>query len=358
MRPLSQRRNKIRYERERVDPAGACTGLSAAARAVAVEAAAKMRTARAAGAPVILAFGAHLIKNCLGEVLQELMAAGWVTHLATNGAGVIHDWEFAFQGETAEDVRANVAEGCFGTWEETGRYLNLAIAVGAAAGLGYGESVGAMIAEGGLEIPDGAELEARVRELASAAPEAAAGAADLLAVLRSAQIRSGAMRIPHPWARFSVQARAWRLGIPFTGHPMIGHDIIYTHPLNHGGAVGRAAMRDFLTFAEAVSRLEGGVYLSVGSAVMSPMIFEKALSMGRNIAVQEGRRIEDFLIAVVDLAPCGWDWGRGEPPPERAEYYLRYNKTFSRMGGALRYACADNRDFLPALWQALNRGEA
>ena len=135
---------------------------------------------------------------------------------------------------------------------------------------------------------------------------------------------------------------------------MFGHDIIYAHPLNCGAAVGRTAERDFLRFARAVADLEGGVYLSVGSAVMSPMIFEKSLSMARNLAHQEDRRIERFSLFVVDLAAVSWDWQKaGEPLPEDPAYYVRYLKTFSRMGGELAYLQADNRDFLLALWREL-----
>jgi hypothetical protein len=135
---------------------------------------------------------------------------------------------------------------------------------------------------------------------------------------------------------------------------MFGHDIIYAHPLNHGAAVGRGAERDFLRFAASISELEGGVYLSVGSAVMSPMIFEKSLSMGRNLARQRGTRIEGFALVVVDLSPVAWDWQRsGEPPPQDPAYYVRYLKTFSRMGGELSYIQADNRDFLLALCREL-----
>ena len=127
---------------------------------------------------------------------------------------------------------------------------------------------------------------------------------------------------------------------------MFGHDIIYTHPLNLGAAVGRTAERDFLSFAGSVCDLEAGVYLSVGSAVMSPMILEKALSMARNLAFQEDRRIDSFSLFVVDLSPVSWDWqADGEPPADNPAYYVRYLKSFSRMGGALHYIQADNRDF-------------
>jgi len=148
------------------------------------------------------------------------------------------------------------------------------------------------------------------------------------------------------------------LGIPFTGHPMFGHDIIYNHPMNHGASLGRAAERDFLTFAESVTRIEGGVYLSVGSAVMSPMIFEKAFSMAQNVALQKtGKPIQDFLIGTVDLAEAGWDWTRGEPPENNPAYYQRFNKSFSRMGGTLRYLAMDNRDFLLHLAARLTLAE-
>ena len=118
--------------------------------------------------------------------------------------------------------------------------------------------------------------------------------------------------------------------------------------------LGRTADRDFLSFVDSVSRLEQGVYLSVGSAVMSPMIFEKALSMSRNVARQRGQAIENFTIHVVDLAPATWDWAHdGEPPQDNPAYYLRFCKTFSRMGGRMTYTSADNRAFLVALYREL-----
>ena len=164
------------------------------------------------------------------------------------------------------------------------------------------------------------------------------------------------MSLSHPWKKYSVQAGALEAGVPFTGHPMIGHDIIYNHPMNHCASLGRAAERDFLTYAESVSRLEGGVYISIGSAVMSPMIFEKALSMAQNLAIQRGHPIDNHYILVNDLADSTWDWSQGEPPEDNPAYYLRYNKSFSRMGGTMRYLQADNRDFLLTLTQLLDVG--
>lgn len=301
----------------------------------------------------MLAFGAHTIKNGLAPVLIWLIEQGWVTHLATNGAGIIHDWEFAFQGRSSEDVRVNVARGEFGTWEETGRLINLALNIGAYRGMGYGESVGSFIEKEGAEIPGAEELLCEIQELAKVDAAQAAAAADLLSILRRFEIPAGWLQAEHPWKVYSIQAAAYRLGVPFTGHPMFGHDIIYNHPMNHGPSIGRTAERDFLAFASHVARLEGGVYLSIGSAVMSPMVFEKSLSMARNLAIQEGRTIEDFLITVVDLAESRWDWSQGEPPESNPDYYLRYNKSFSRMGGRMRYLSADNRDFLLALTHKL-----
>jgi len=349
-RPLAERRNKAAIERDLVSPDLPASGLGSEARAQVVEAAAAVRSARAAGRAVILAFGAHAIKNGLAPVLIRLAERGWLTHLATNGAGIIHDWEFAYQGASSEDVRENLALGEFGMWRETGLYLNLALAVGARAGLGYGEAVGSLVQRDGLDIPAERALAEEVRSLAGERPEEAAAAADLLAGVRRLELAPGFLAVPHPWKRFGLQAAAFRLSVPFTAHPMFGHDIIYSHPASCGAAVGRTAERDFLRFVSSVCGLSGGVYLSVGSAVMSPMIFEKALSMARNVARQEARKVEDFRIFVVDLAPAGWDWARdGEPPPENPAYYLRYMKTFSRAGAPVAYVQADNRAFLAGL---------
>ena len=317
------------------------------------QAADRICAARSQGRPVMLTFGAHTIKNGLGPILIQLLEDGWVTHMATNGAGIIHDWEFSFQGKSCEDVEAYVRQGQFGNWQETGFYINLALNIGALEGKGYGESVGAFIENEALVVPDEDTLKTRVRDSLDSDPSDAAVAADLLDIARRFQLRQGPLAVSHRWKEFSVQAAAYRLKIPLTGHPMFGHDIIYNHPMNHGACLGRVAERDFLTFADSVSRLEDGVYISVGSAVMSPMVFEKSMSISQNIALQHGRGIRNHFILVVDLATSHWDWTQGEPPPDNPDYYLRYNKTFHRMGGEMRYLNADNRDFLLALCQSL-----
>ena len=353
IKPLSERKNKVWIERDHIPPTARPKAFSEAGERVVEETVARMRAARDAGKSRMVALGAHAIKNGLAPVFLELMERGWITHLATNGAGIIHDWEFSFQGCSSEDVRTNVDKGQFGIWEETGFYINLAIVVGAYEGLGYGESIGKFIERQGVEIPTEAGLKAAVADHIDSAPDLAAAAVDLLAQIRTFDLNPGWMKVPHPFRRFGLQAGAYRLGIPFTGHPMVGHDIIYCHPMNHVAAIGRTAQRDFLTFAHQVTNLEGGVYLSIGSAVMSPMIFEKSMSMAQNLAIQRGEHLDDHFMVVVDLQESHWDWSQGEPPEDNPDYYLRYCKSFSRMGGTMRYLSADNRDFLLALLQRL-----
>ncbi|MBQ7813111.1 MAG: hypothetical protein IJ387_01290 [Thermoguttaceae bacterium] len=377
--PLARRVNTLDIRRDAIDPATYPVELTDEAFRDVEATAAELRRAKKLGASRVLTYGAHSIKNGLGPVLSRLAEGGWLTHLTTNGAGVIHDWEFAFQGESGEDVRRYATEGQFGIWEETGRFINLAIIVGAYRGLGYGASVGQTILDEGFEIPTDAELRDALDAGAKIADEAvppfpsaasqsaelaqlaetldrAAAAADLLRAKRRFALPDGKLEIAHPFREYSTAFRTRRADVRFTCGPMIGCDIIYTHPANDCAAIGRAAQRDFLLYADSVSRLEGGVYLSVGSAVLSPMIFEKSLAMSRNVARQEGRSITDFSIHVVDLAESTWDWTRdGEPPQTDPAYYHRYCKTFSRMGGRMTYCGADNRSWFVALLNELEK---
>jgi hypothetical protein len=205
----------------------------------------------------------------------------------------------------------------------------------------------------GIEIPSRDLLLEEIRS-ADRDPGRAAAAADLLDVVRTQDLPSGFRDIVHPYKQYGLQAAAYRLSVPYTAHPMFGHDIIYTHPVNHGAAIGRTAERDFLAFAHAVEHIEGGVYVSIGSAVMSPMIFEKSISMAQNIALQHGHPIRDFFLYIVDLAESDWDWQQGEPPESDPAYYVRYLKSFSRVGGRMSYIQADNRDFLLSLYRELH----
>lgn len=355
-RPLSERENRVLADGDMVAPGSRARDPSTAESQLLDQLTARVRSARDAQAPVVMAFGAHTIKNGLAPVLIALMQDGWLTHLATNGAGIIHDWELAFCGETSEHVARNISQGRFGNWEETGYMINLALVAGAFEGRGYGESIGSLIENEGLAIPPIDQLKAESEASFETDPERAAAAIDFADAIRRFELEPGELRVAHPRRETSAQAAAFRLGIPFTGHPMIGHDVIYNHPMNHGGAVGRTALRDFLSFADSIGRIDGGVYMSIGSAVMSPMIFEKSMSMAQNIALQAGRSIENHFIMVVDLAASDWDWSGGEPPEDDPAYYLRYNKSFSRMGGEMRYLQMDNRDFLLHLYQALSGG--
>ncbi|MBN1445901.1 MAG: hypothetical protein JW957_07335 [Candidatus Omnitrophica bacterium] len=311
--------------------------------------------ARARGASVMLVYGAHLIKNGAGPLLNEIMEKGFVTHLATHGAGIIHDWEFAYQGETSESVRDNAPVGRFGTWDETGRSINLAALAGAAEGIGLGEAVGRFIAEDGLTLPSPDFLHGQIRML----PEhtLTAARADLLKAMIDFDLPEGKMEVKHAYKEYSVAAAAYGCGVPFTVHPGIGYDIYANHPMFHGGAIGRCAGTDAGIFAAGVMNLSGGVYMSAGSAVMSPQIFEKAFSAANNIREQRHQPfISGHYIFVNDIASDGdWDWSKGEPPKEHPAYYLRFFKSFYRMGGTAVYLRADNRIFLKLLVSLLKK---
>ena len=347
VQPLSVRCSKQAFETIRVAPQSPPPppgDLRAGIEAVAE----RIRAARASGASVVLAFGAHLVRNGLGAVVEELMEAGWITHLATNGAGVIHDWEYAFLGRSEEDVRAHVAEGRFGCWDETGRCTLLAVLTGALAGMGYGESIGRFVLDDGCDIPRRRDLWDALREACRTGDSTLLPAqAELLHCLERFQVPEGFLRVRHRHPEYSLAAAACRLGVPLTVHPGIGYDIVYTHPMANGAAMGRAAGIDFAVFVRAVRQLErDGVLLSVGSAVMAPQVFEKAVSAANNLRRQGQAGPLTPFIAVNDLAKIDWDWSRGEPPREHPAYYIRFCKSFSRMGGELIYLGGDNRTFL------------
>jgi hypothetical protein len=196
---------------------------------------AAIRAARVGHRGIIGGFGAHVIKTGLGPILIDLMERGFVTAMATNGAGIIHDFEVALSGGTSEDVDEALGPGRFGMAEETGELLNAAINDGVKNGLGLGQAVGH-----------------RLREMKPA---------------REA---------------LSVVAAAARLQIPVTVHVAIGTDIIHMHPRASGAALGEGSLRDFRYFVSNVARLKGGVYLNCGSAVVLPEVFLKAVALARN----------------------------------------------------------------------------
>ncbi len=342
--PLAERRSLTSVEEILIDPASPPPPPNP----LIAEAADRIASARKRGASVILMYGAHLVRNGAARLVTELMERGWITHLATNGAGSIHDWEYAWLGRSTENVEENVADGSFGTWDETGRNLHLALLAGGLRGEGYGASVGRLIHEDGITLPSAEDLK---RELAAPDDLRVGAQADLLAAMRRHSIAAGRQALTHRWKHASLLAQAFRLGVPATVHPGIGYDIIACHPLFNGAAIGRAAEVDFKNFVGAVEGLDGGVVLSVGSAIMAPQVFEKSLSCVHNVRFQEGREtVRDHTFYVVDLQDGGgWDWSQGEPPKTNPAYYLRFCKSFSRMGGAMRYAQYDNAAFIHRL---------
>lgn len=206
--------------------------------------------AKAEGRAIVWGLGAHVLKTGLSPVIVDLMERGFVSAIATNGAGIIHDFEIALSGQTSEDVDATLGPGTFGMAEETGTQLNHAINEGVATGLGLGQSIG--------------------RHLAAAQP---------------------------PFAQISIAASAWRLQIPLTVHVAVGTDIIHMHPQASGASIGEASLRDFKYFASIVARLAGGVFLNCGSAVVLPEVFLKAVAVARN----DGRSLDGLTTVNIDF---------------------------------------------------------
>jgi len=355
--PLAERKSLTRAEDILVTPEAPFQPLSEDLAATVAEAASRIQAARSRGASVILMYGAHLLRNGAAPLVTALMEGGWITHLATNGAGTIHDWEYAWLGRSTENVEENVATGTFGTWDETGRNIHLALMAGALERLGYGRALGRFIAEDGCQVPSEEQLETAVSQFPG--DPLAVAAAELLVALRRFDLTEGPQVVTHAWKSASILAQAWRLGVPVTVHPGIGYDIISCHPMFNGGVIGRAAGEDFRWFAGAVEGLDDGVVLSVGSAIMAPQIFEKSLSCVHNLRFQDDRpAVSGHSIYVVDLQDGGdWDWTQGEPPKTNPAYYLRFCKSFSRMGGRMRYLQCDNLAFIQHLLHQLQSGE-
>jgi len=192
--------------------------------------------ARRRKAPILLGIGAHFIKVGLTPLLLQGLAEGLFSGVAMNGAGVIHDTELALAGKTSEDVEERIRDGSFGMARETAQFIHAAVADGVRDGLGFGASVGRAIADSRA-----------------------------------------------PYRDRSLLAAAWKREIPVTVHVCVGADIIHMHPEADGGATGEASLRDFRTFCGIVCRMQGGVYLNVGSAVVLPEVFLKAVSVARNL---------------------------------------------------------------------------
>lgn len=215
------------------------------------ELAQRIATAVQTQRPVILGMGAHPIKVGLSPLIIDFLDRGIFSAVAMNGAGIVHDFELAYQGQTSEDVTATLADGSFGMARETGEFLNTAMRMGVKEqGLGIGQAVGERIL---------------------------------------------AAQLPHQ--HLSIVAAGARLGVPVSVHVTIGADIIHMHPQTDGAAIGEGSLRDFYALAGVVAHLEGGVFLNLGSAVVIPEVFLKALTLARNL----GHRVENFTTADLDF---------------------------------------------------------
>ena len=266
--------------------------------------------ARERGSSVILLIGAHVIRAGVRNFLIDMMRRGWITQLGMNGAGPIHDFELALIGATTESVGRYIRTGEFGLWQETGR-LNDVAAAAHRDDMGLGEAFGREIDAG-----------------------------------------------DYPHKDTSLLAAAYRLRVPATVHVGIGYDIIHEHPNADGAALGAASMADFLVLARSVEAMEGGVLLNLGSAVMGPEVFLKALAMARNVAHREGRRIAQFTTLVCDLVPLGDDTSL-EAPKTDPHYYFRPWKTLLVRtvadGGESHYVQGEHHRTVPNLHAALMR---
>jgi hypothetical protein len=256
--PLRERTSKVTVEdfaRPHVPGASFASFLDSLPGILAVQSlralAADVQRARALGKPILWGLGAHVLKVGLSPLILDLMERGFVTGLAFNGAGIVHDFELAVAGQTSEEVEEGLGSGAFGMAAETGEEINRAVVEGDRDGLGLGAAVGRY-------------LEAR--------------------------------RPPH--LDISLLAAAWRRGLPATVHVAVGTDIVHMHPLCDPAAVGRATHLDFRILAAQVAGLGGGgVYLNVGSAVLLPEVFLKALTLARNL----GHDVTDFATANLDF---------------------------------------------------------
>ena len=264
-----------------------------------------LKKARERGSAALMMCGAHVIRAGVGPFIIRMMEEGFVTQFSTNGAGAIHDFEFAEIGASTESVAKYISEGQFGLWEEDALF-NEAVNRGASQGFGFGEAAGKYIEENAF-----------------------------------------------PYRRYSLLAGAYRMQVPATVHVGIGCDIVHEHPGCDGAATGKASYTDFLIFAETMRHLENGVFLNFGSAVTGPEVYLKCLAMARNAAFQEGKKISRFTTAVFDLLPIEGQDFHETPPKNDPRYYFRPWKTILTRtvadGGESFYIQGEHRETVPAL---------
>lgn len=315
-RPLAERKNKMTVSDVKTlnssGPRLADTNIEFLAQAI-VKAYKKNKK-------VILAMGAHPLRRGNSRIIINLMERGIISHVATNGAVPIHDLELALIGATMEDVERYIKDGKFGNWEEASVFINKAALYGSRHGLGLGESIGRAIHKG--------------------------------------------FASKFPYKDVSIFAAAYRLGIPITVHKGIGYDITDQHPSADFGAIGKTSGDDFLIFADSISKLQGGVFISMGAQAMGPEVYLKALSMARNISIQKKKKINSFTTGVFDLIDLG-NW-RSEKDVvnykilkrlKDPRYYFRPLKTILvrtiRDGGKSYYVRGDFSDTIPVLYRRI-----
>ena len=266
--------------------------------------------AKQKGSAVILMMGAHVLRSGMQRYIIDMMRRGYISCLVTNGAGVIHDFEFSLIGATTESVSRYITAGQFGLWRETG-YINDIVneAFAKRPESGLGEAVGRAILEG-----------------------------------------------EYPFKETSLLANALQCNVPLTVHVGIGYDIIHEHPNFDGAATGALSYNDFLRFVAVVQRVENGVVMNFGSAVMAPEVFLKALSMARNVAHQKGQVIQHFSTLVCDLQKLPADFSK-EASKDNPAYYFRPWKTMLvrtvAEGGQSFYVQGMHSYTIPVLWSAL-----
>ena len=267
----------------------------------------KLKEAKREGKAVTCFIGAHVIKCGLSRYLIWLMENGYITHLASNGAGSIHDFELAYLGGTSEHVPTAIEDGSFGMWEETGRWMNEAIQLGAAKQYGYGESLAAYVETH----PD-----------------------------------------RFPYKEDCVFYRAFQMGVPVTYHVTMGTDIIHQHPTVDFSALGAVSGRDFHYFCHSLTKLDdSGVHMNIGSAVTGAEVFLKALSIARN----QGYGLKHITTANFDIVPLG-DY-KTDVGKDTFEYYYRPRKNIINrpvsLGGVGLYICGNHEQTIPSLYAGL-----
>lgn len=267
----------------------------------------KLKEARAEGRSITCFIGAHVIKCGLSRYLIWLMENGYITHLASNGAGSIHDFELAYLGGTSEHVPTAIEDGSFGMWEETGRWMNEAIQLGAAKGYGYGQSLADYVDKNPKKFP---------------------------------------------YREDCVFYRGFKMGIPVTYHVTMGTDIIHQHPTVDFAALGATSGRDFHYFCHSLTKLDDkGVHMNIGSAVTGAEVFLKALSIARN----QGHPLKYITTANFDIIPLG-DY-KSDVGKDTFEYYYRPRKNIINrpvsLGGTGLYICGNHEQTIPSLYARL-----